>query len=118
MWLHDGYFAKPAQRDGSTQTVVLEIAKLRNLKGDAFISHIISHITSVTLLGLLTRWLTSVKHIKIKFISASAVQCVWRRIQVNHQQGERQKKSILQKALSFNARAVQIMGEDWTRPKT
>ena len=91
-----------------------EVLKLRNLKGDAFISH----ITSVTQLGILTRWLTSVKHIKVKFITASAVQCVWRRIQVNDQQGERQKKSILQKALTFNARAVQIMGEDWTRPKT
>jgi hypothetical protein len=71
---------------------------------EGFMSHII-HQT-------LARWLKTVRLIKVKFMSSSPAECIWRRMQINDQQAERQKKNLLQKALSFTARAKELMVQD------
>ena len=62
--------------------------------------------------SILARWLQTVRLIKVKFISSSPAECIWRRMQINDQQAERQKKNILQKALSFTGRARELMVQD------
>lgn len=70
----------------------------------------------MTLLSLTTsfrgRWLSSSKYIKAKFSSNTASECVWRRMQMNDQQSERQKKNVLQRALAFSSRADQLVSQD------
>lgn len=38
--------------------------------------------------------------------------CLWRRMQVNEQQADRQKKNILQKVMTFDTRATDLMRTD------
>lgn len=70
----------------------------------------------MTLLSLTTsfrgRWMSSSKYIKAKFSSNTASECVWRRMQMNDQQSERQKKNVLQRALAFSSRADQLVSQD------
>ena len=54
------------------------------------------------------RWLETVKLLKCKFTAASTSDCAWRRLQVHEQQAERQRKNILQKVLTFHARAHEL----------
>lgn len=61
------------------------------------------------------RWLKSVMTVKCKFTSAPGHLCVWRRLQMNEQQAERQRKNVLQKVLTFASRAHQLQFQDqWT----
>jgi len=60
----------------------------------------------------LVRWLDTVKVLKVKFTEASQTDCIWRRLQVHEQQSERQRKNVLQKVLTFAARARQLECQD------
>lgn len=65
-----------------------------------------------TLYQFRARWLKTVMILKVKFTKASSVDCIWRRLQVNEQQSERQKKNVLQKVLTFSYRAVELCQKD------
>ena len=88
------------------------LVKLGTPQDDAFMFPVNPCDPCSAHLGDLTRWLTSVKYIKVKFMTASATECLWRRMQVSDQQSERQKKSVLQKALTFTSRARELMVQD------
>ena len=89
-----------------------KLVKLGTPQDDAFMFLVNPCDPCSAHLGDLTRWLTSVKYIKVKFMTASATECLWRRMQVSDQQSERQKKSVLQKALTFTSRARELMVQD------
>ena len=55
---------------------------------------------------------STVKSFKCKVQSAGVAELRWRRIQVHEQQSERQRKNILQKVLTFAARARELQCED------
>lgn len=61
----------------------------------------------------LARWLKSIKEIQCVVIEeSSSVNYEWRRLQTHEAQAERQKKNLVQKALIFNARALQLSLEE------
>lgn len=65
---------------------------------------------------LFVRWANTVKLIKCKIVTVTAAECSWRRLQVHEQQAQREKKSILQKALFFEGRAKDLQSQDRQYP--
>ena len=59
------------------------------------------------------RFLQSVQILKCKFTVASKSACVWRRLQVHEQQSERTRKNVLQKVMTFTARARELAVQDF-----
>ena len=58
------------------------------------------------------RWLQSAMSVAVThWVEDSPEKYMWRRLQVNEQQAQRQRKNILQKALLFRKRADQLMAE-------
>lgn len=58
------------------------------------------------------RWLGTVRNIHAKLTAESNHECLWRRLQTSDQQAEREKNNVIQKVLTFSARARQLMVED------
>ena len=53
------------------------------------------------------------KSIKCKIAEGTPAQCMYRRLQLNDQQAERQKKNLLQRTMTFVHRARELMVQDW-----
>ena len=54
------------------------------------------------------RFLRTAAVLKCRVTSESSASCRWRRLQVHEQQAEREKKSVIQKMLTFCARALEL----------
>ena len=55
------------------------------------------------------RWLATVTSLPCTFMKASKANYAFRRMQLNFQQTERQRKNILQQALVFHSRADELV---------
>ena len=98
----------------SSKPSPLKISKLGIIEGDPFLPDSCLVVSSMTFDAscAAVRWLGSVRAIHAKLTAESNQACLWRRLQTADQQAEREKKNVVQKVLTFSARARQLQVED------